>query len=1272
MGAQPIDWDELEEYEWRNHGNESLKSASSRLSSQVVSTAIRSVTDVQPFLNYTSFISYVSAFNVDLVPHTDLQRLERLGLGATRTVFRGKCLSRWGDTEIAIKRLNLEIPRTESTTYANTEELRQQMAETSLELRILSNDLLRFQANIVDLLAVSWEELKDDPDHDPVSIRPLLVTELACQKYPTLDDYFNHARSCNEMINAELKVSLLSDVASALSAVHVCGVIHGDIKPQNVLLFRQRPEGPLIAKISDFGGCHASEELERTNPQLKDFVYSMAGTEYWNAPEANSRDNPDFGCQTRDYYSLGLLALYILFEEPPFGDERDISSQNLERIGALKSDTKKMEQLVKAKFDSRWRLTGRTREVIAELSLVKGFYERQEKLQALIDMKQVFEVFNDGSTWTATTGDENRQYAFLFVISQFLRRDPKTRRQGGLMNDLGVFLNDKDIARSLRDIYLMQAWQTFWSAYELGDVTIWHIATLFRNRQNTVQNPLLSAPASGVSISWKTPLKNLSSEFSRDFDMEKFEQLPSSLQEIYLKELERRLRTESGPSRLNILLGLAYCESLGHETEGPKYGYLLEAARHGSNIAKRGVLALLEAEEMTLDIESHERVQWLYDIVFAQIPSKDVLKARLQELILNQTLHARVLTKVFEAECLQSKAVRGTAIRADVEDNWVNRAFECTKEGDLSRLSLLLEEDSARVKEASVQGVNLLHTAVEYGHPKIVQILCQQYDMSIDSPTADGLPPIVLALRAHDLDTMAALLAQGADHNAVLGAHTLRCIANYGGPRALRQISYFVSLWKEVDSRRADFPLKDFLDGNFSVREEKVPDDEPDLPPIFLSILGDNLGTLWSLLEMGCSVDLMARFTSGLFTPLHVAANLRPLHLALLLHYGADSNLRTGDADKLTALQIACVAHSMPRYTFPRVITTNVLQQEGKEHKALGIQPTDYTDAKNFAVRALCGYGAMVDAQDWVGRTALAHCMTDPESLPVAMMLVDEYAADIRIKDFRGLSCLHRAVLHQSNTTFINFCVERGVPLDEPDINGLTPLMMAVTANKNLDTVRALVRLGANCLLKQNKGWTALDLAIKARFDEAVDFLFGQAVNDQDLIAGLMKGKDVLHQTLLHRLLYREESFFDRYEIYLPQNIVQDLVQGHDIVGYTLLHHAILACNITAVEFLLRHKADVNAEGWHQLRPLHIACGMGVENISILLRNAGADQEICDADGRTPEDFSDLCANSGTFWNRLMKECLEDGDRLARLPSREEMATLEQEARAKARENGRL
>ena len=384
-----IDFDELEQYEWKTH-DESLRSLSGRLSSHLLAKAFSAVNDRQPFLDYNSFLSYVNGCGVDTIPNEELVRLERLGLGATRAVYKGTCPSRWNDKQVAIKRLNLEIPQTKSDIPANSEELYQQLAEASLELRVLSNSMLRFHPNIVDLLAISWEEIEGESHGNDgrstslrsVSIRPLLIVELAYQQYPTLDEYITFAKSNNEAISADVKVSILSDVADALSAVHACGVVHGDIKPQNVLLFRDQ-DGSLIAKLSDFGGCFASEEAKQLNT-----LNGLAGTEYWNAPEATSRENPSFGLETRDYYSLGLVTYYLLFEDLPFGDDASRSTLNLESIAKLKHNPLEMRRVVLNKFYSHWRLGG-SQEALRALASVEPFYDRQEKFHALHKTNQV-------------------------------------------------------------------------------------------------------------------------------------------------------------------------------------------------------------------------------------------------------------------------------------------------------------------------------------------------------------------------------------------------------------------------------------------------------------------------------------------------------------------------------------------------------------------------------------------------------------------------------------------------------------------------------------------------------------------------------------------------------------------------------------------------------------------------------------------------------------------------------------------------------------------
>lgn len=110
------------------------------------------------------------------------------------------------------------------------------------------------------------------------------------------------------------KIDLCVDVTAGLAALHQAGIIHGDVKADNVLIFDSPVHSghkKYVAKLSDFGSIILLDDARMPGRYVRYY-----GTSLTNAPEtlAQSGKNaipPDMLIRC-DIYSLGLLFLQIV------------------------------------------------------------------------------------------------------------------------------------------------------------------------------------------------------------------------------------------------------------------------------------------------------------------------------------------------------------------------------------------------------------------------------------------------------------------------------------------------------------------------------------------------------------------------------------------------------------------------------------------------------------------------------------------------------------------------------------------------------------------------------------------------------------------------------------------------------------------------------------------------------------------------------------------------------------------------------------------------
>jgi len=179
------------------------------------------------------------------------------------------------------------------------------------ECHVLSHPSIRKCKNIIDIYGITWRQAFTGTSGKR-RLLPAIVMEFANEG--ALSAYFSPANFC---LSYPTKMKLILDVAKGLEIIHRHGIIHGDLKAENVLICTEA-SGELVAKLSDFASA-----IHDFGPERR--VRMPGRSPPWDAPEVRHGTILLSALHKTDIYSFGLLAWRIMLEgQTPFDENTEI------------------------------------------------------------------------------------------------------------------------------------------------------------------------------------------------------------------------------------------------------------------------------------------------------------------------------------------------------------------------------------------------------------------------------------------------------------------------------------------------------------------------------------------------------------------------------------------------------------------------------------------------------------------------------------------------------------------------------------------------------------------------------------------------------------------------------------------------------------------------------------------------------------------------------------------------------------------------------------
>ncbi|KAK1833964.1 hypothetical protein QBC39DRAFT_344806 [Podospora conica] len=250
-----------------------------------------------------SILSVAQGAGVNFLPLTWFQAQEEAGIGGQAELYQYSITPGAG---LAFKSLKIWMQEWPDD---GDDDARRWMGVSAFikEMTVLSQPLVSRTPHVLKLQGLAWTA---DIGFNGY---PILVYELGVP----LRRYLTARHNGKIPLTLEYKLSLCTCLCLGLSALHQSGIVHADVKPDNVIMRRRNWPGQvssdmddkMVPTISDLGGSIMGADADE---HRLPFSYG------WMAPEWHERFFQLQSARRMDVFSFGLVVYWILAWDAKF------------------------------------------------------------------------------------------------------------------------------------------------------------------------------------------------------------------------------------------------------------------------------------------------------------------------------------------------------------------------------------------------------------------------------------------------------------------------------------------------------------------------------------------------------------------------------------------------------------------------------------------------------------------------------------------------------------------------------------------------------------------------------------------------------------------------------------------------------------------------------------------------------------------------------------------------------------------------------------------